>query len=83
MTGRPAAFIAFALASTARVADSEIAEIRVETRGRVDMSPCFHVRVTWAIGYRFDVAANHPYTFPWSCRRMSVSGSVQAVSQSG
>ncbi|GII58155.1 hypothetical protein Pth03_65440 [Planotetraspora thailandica] len=35
MTGRPAAFIALALASTASVADSEIAEIRAEMRGRV------------------------------------------------
>ncbi len=35
MTGRPAAFRAFALASTARVADSAIAAIRAEIRGFV------------------------------------------------
>ena len=63
MTGRPAAFIAFALASTASVADSEIAEIRVEIRGRVDMRPCCHELVTWAIGYWFDVAGITPIHF--------------------
>jgi hypothetical protein len=36
MTGRPAAFRAFALASTARVADSEIAAIRAEIRVLMD-----------------------------------------------
>ncbi|GAB2812775.1 hypothetical protein GCM10027176_16520 [Actinoallomurus bryophytorum] len=36
MTGRPAAFSAFALASTARVADSEIAAIRAEIRVLMD-----------------------------------------------
>src|SRR3954469_22249628 len=34
MTSRPAAFIALAFASTASVADSAIAAIRAETRGR-------------------------------------------------
>src|SRR5690606_27225192 len=43
MTGRPAAFIALALLSTASVADSEIAEIRAEMRGRV-MPPSFQIR---------------------------------------
>ncbi|GAA3529303.1 hypothetical protein GCM10022419_005270 [Nonomuraea rosea] len=83
MTGRPAAFIALALESTARVADSEIAEILAEMRGRVDMCPWSHAVVTWAIGFRFDVPGIPPYDFAWSFRRMSASGSVQAVRRSG
>src|SRR4051794_9697981 len=34
MTSRPAAFIAFAFASTARVADSAMPAMRADTRGR-------------------------------------------------
>lgn len=41
------------------------------------------MRVTWAIRFWFDVTGNHPYAFAWSFRRMSASGSVQAVSRSG
>lgn len=40
-------------------------------------------RVTWAISFGFDVPGIPPYAFAWSFRRMSLSGSVQAVSRSG
>src|SRR5699024_6371578 len=43
ITGRPSAFMALALASTARVADSEMALMRAETRGRSVMGPWCHV----------------------------------------
>lgn len=44
MTGRPAAFSALALASTASVADSEIAAMRLEMRGRsMLMSPSLQI----------------------------------------
>ncbi len=42
-----------------------------------------HAGVTWAIRFWFDVPGNPPYAFAWSFRRMSASGSVQAVSRSG
>lgn len=42
-----------------------------------------HAVVTWAITYWFDVDGKYPYAFAWSFRRMSASGSVQAVSRSG
>ena len=42
-----------------------------------------HTHVTWGIRFWFDVAGNDPYAFAWSFRRMSASGSVQAVSRSG
>ncbi|GAA1763761.1 hypothetical protein GCM10009734_84950 [Nonomuraea bangladeshensis] len=83
MTGRPAAFMAFALASTARVADSEIAEILAEMRRRLGMVPSSHDTLTWGIRFWFDVPGNPPYASARSFRRMSASGSVQAVIQSG
>ena len=39
MTGRPAALSAFALASTASVADSAMAETRAEMRGWAEVMP--------------------------------------------
>src|SRR5438270_438817 len=48
MTGRPAALSALALASTASVADSEIADTRAETL--VDMDSLSHVRTVTGTG---------------------------------
>ena len=74
MTGLPAAFSALALASTASVADSEIAEMRAETLvamglmlvptpaerpGRIN---CRWVLVPAIAGGRFDSAAEQTYT---------------------
>jgi hypothetical protein len=55
MTGRPAAFSAFALASTASVADSEIAAMRSEIRLMTPSSQTAggrFSRISWLVGTR-------------------------------
>src|SRR6266404_4099875 len=84
MTGRPAAFSALALASTASVADSEIAATRAETL--VGMASIVApgggrpAAIYWAgppprVASRFDAGAYWTYT-AWTGSRAVVCGSV-------
>src|SRR3954447_5970340 len=79
MTGRPAAFKALALASTARVADSAMAAIRSDTR--IPMLPWFQTRAAAFWGgpaprvdsRRLGASAGRPVDWP--------AGSIVAVRQ--
>src|SRR5579871_5220388 len=82
MTGRPAAFSALALASTASVADSEMADTRAETL--VDMGsilapggrcPAAIYSAGAGVAARFDAGAGWTYT-AWTGSRAVVCGSM-------